>query len=199
MVKSRDLPAAERPQVQERFTTLMDQLNDKYSTTLLSRFVITLGDEFQGLISSGTVIPDLLWDMSENFSDRELRIGIGLGQIHTQIPRYAMNLDGPALHRARAALNQAKRARALGGVFNGFGDLDVVLNGLARILWWHRAQLTPNQVKTLALLRQGKNQSEVAGEFRVTRQTISHRAISAGTAVRLTQKLLATSSCCAIS
>ncbi len=60
MVRSRELPRIQRPRVQEKFKDFVGYLNRTYSRNILSRFVITLGDEFQGLLSSATPIPDLM-------------------------------------------------------------------------------------------------------------------------------------------
>lgn len=179
MVKSRDVPRAQRPYVQDRFRKFIAHLNATYSRTILSRFVITLGDEFQGLLSSGAPIPDLLWDIDQ-FSDRQLRAGVGFGLLHTPIQKEAINIDGPALYLARTAIEDAAQKRLFGGVFMGFGELDPIMNGMARILWFHRSELTKQQLKIAHLLRQGLSQSEVATELRITRQAISKQVVSTG-------------------
>ena len=181
MVKSREVPSTQRAPVQQRFKSLIDDLNKKYHRNLLSRFVITLGDEFQGLLVSATPLPDIFWDLENKFSDRELRVGVGFGVLHTPAPRYAINVDGPALHNARQAISSAKEKLALGVVFFGFGKaLDQILNGVARILWFHRSRLTTQQHKTIDLLRQGLSQSEVAERLTVSRQAISKQVNSFG-------------------
>src|SRR6266851_3396894 len=180
MVRSRELTRRQRPSVQKRFKEFVDYLNRTYSRSILSRFVITLGDEFQGILSSATAIPDLLWDIDHRFSDRNLRVGMGFGVLDTPIQKYAINVDGPALHRARAAIETAHKKRRYGGVFLGFGELDPVMNGLARILWFHSSRLTKTQFKIAELLRQGKSQSDAAAELDITRQAVSRQVISTG-------------------
>src|SRR6266566_3425274 len=180
MVRSRELPRAQRPRAQERFKDLVGHLNKTYSRNILSRFVITLGDEFQGLLSSATPIPDLMWDIEHRFSDRNLRVGMGFGALHTPIQKEALNVDGPALHLARAAIQTAHEKRLYGGVFLGFGELDPVMNGLARILWFQRSRLTKTQLTIAELLRQGRSQSEAAEKLNITRQAVSKQVISMG-------------------
>lgn len=180
MVRSRELSRIRRPRVQERFKEFVGYLNKTYSRNILSRFVITLGDEFQGLLSSATPIPDLMWDIEHRFSDRSLRVGMGFGTLHTPIQKEAINIDGPALHLARTAIQTAHEKRRYGGVFLGFGELDPVMNGLARILWFHRSRLTETQFKIVELLRQGKSQSDAAEELNITRQAISKQVVSIG-------------------
>jgi hypothetical protein len=132
MVRSRELPRIQRPGVQQRFKEFVGYLNKTYSRNILSKFVITLGDEFQGLLSSAAPIPDLMWDIDHRFSDRSLRVGMGFGALDTPIQKEAINVDGPALHLARVAIQTAHEKRWYGGVFLGFSELDTVMNGIAR-------------------------------------------------------------------
>ena len=180
MAGSRELAGSERPKVQERFKNLVSFLNKKYHTNILSRFVITLGDEFQGLLRSGTAVPDMLWDIDARFTDRRLRTGFGFGVLHTPLQREAINIDGPALHFARAAIESAAEKRSFGGVFFGFGDMDPILNGFARILWLHRSRLTAQQLNIAELLRDGLSQSEIAAQLRITQQAVSKQARALG-------------------
>ena len=180
MVRSRELTRRQRPSVQKRFKEFVDYLNRTYSRSILSRFVITLGDEFQGILSSATAIPDLLWDIDHRFSDRNLRVGMGFGVLDTPIQKEAINVDGPVLHRASAAIQTAHEKRCYGGVFLGFGGLDTVMNGLARILWFQRRRLTKTQLRIAELLRQGRSQSEAAEALKITRQAISKQVLAMG-------------------
>lgn len=181
MVASRELVPEQRRETQERFTEFVERLNDLFAPALLARFVITIGDEFQGLIMDPAILPDLLWTVSTGFTDRELRLGLGYGALDTTVGEYAINVDGPALHRARDAINLAKKDRELGGVFCEFGaDFDPLLNGLARMLWFHRNRCTEQQLRVLGMMREGLSQSEIAERLELTRQAISDHARAAG-------------------
>lgn len=181
MVKSRDVPRSLRPEVQLSFSEFVSSLNHKYKNALVARFVVTLGDEFQGLLSDALVLPDLLWDMHYKFDMRQLRVGVGLGTIDTPIGKDAINVDGPALHHARNAIDMAKKEKLLGGVFEGFGaTYDPAFNGFARLLQHHRARLKPQQRKVIELLRQSLTQAAIANELGITRQAVSLYARAAG-------------------
>lgn len=180
MVKSRELTRAQRPAVQQRFQELVAFLNKKYQNHILARFVITLGDEFQGLLRSATPIPDLLWDIDCRFSDRRLRVGLGFGLLDTPLQKEAVNIDGPALHFARAAIELAAEKRSYGGVFLGFAGMDSVLNGLARLLSFHRSRLTARQRRIAELLRHGRSQSEAARELQISQQAVSKQVLAFG-------------------
>jgi hypothetical protein len=181
MVASRSLPPARRSRVQEQFTELIRKLNQIYRKHLCAKFVITLGDEFQGLLRDPDMIPDLVWNLEQLFLARELRLGFGYGPIYTSIKEYAINLDGPALHNARASIEAAKRRSLQGGVFTGFGPtLDPALNGFARILHHQRAGWPPRQREVLKRLHEGRKGTDVAQELGVTKQAVSRYASLAG-------------------
>jgi hypothetical protein len=180
MVRSRDLSRPQRRLLQQQFSNLITKLNQQYRKTIAAKFVITLGDEFQGILHSAAVIPDLIWHLEQDFPRRELRVGIGFGTLDTPIQKYAINIDGPVLHAARAAIELAKKTKAMGGVFRGFNDLDNILNGVARLLWFQRSRWTPAQRRIASLLRQGMSQVQVAKKLDIAKQVVSRQVLASG-------------------
>ena len=181
MVSSRALSPSGRARVQEKFTSLIEGLNRLYKADLQAKFVITLGDEFQGLLRNPQIIPQLVWTLETSFTARQLRLGFGYGTIHTSIKEYAINLDGPALHNARASMDHSKRRDLRGGVFTGFGPaLDPALNGFARVLYHQRANWPDRQRAVIMQLHEGRKGTEIAHELGITKQAVSRYASLAG-------------------
>lgn len=167
--------------MQDEFTQLIRRLNRTYRTRLLSKFVITIGDEFQALLHAPEIIPDLAWTLDRLFTARQLRLGFGYGLIYTSIGEYAINVDGPALHNARAAIVESKQRGVLGGVFQGFGSaLDPALNGFARLLYYQRASWPERQREVVTRLHDGIKGTEIAAELGITKQAVSRYAALAG-------------------
>ncbi len=183
MLASRTLSSGERMRLQVRFTKFIAALNrnKRYQSAVLSKFAITLGDEFHCILSDATVLPNLIWDLSNAPGLLAFRLGIGYGRIDTIIPPYAVNLDGPALHHARAAIDIAKSEKILGGVFSGFGEeADIAANGIARMLWFHMQTRTRAQRSVIGFLRQGYSQTEIARLIKRTPQAVTQHKIAAG-------------------
>lgn len=180
VVGSRSVPRIQRRALQHRFTQVIDDFNLKYSKMIAAKFVITLGDEFQGLLNSAAVVPDLIWRLEEDLPGYDFRLGIGAGTLDTPVQKYAINIEGPALHMARAAIESARKTRTLGGVFHGFGELDDILNGIARLLWFQRSRWTRAQRRIAGLLRQGMLQTQVAKKLRIRKQVVSKQVLSSG-------------------
>lgn len=181
MVASRALSPTQRSRVQDEFTRLIKKLNQLYRAYLRAKFVITLGDEFQALLSAPEMIPDLIWTLERLFTARPLRLGFGFGRIYTTIKEYAINVDGPALHNARSSIEAAKRHSLQGGVFTGFGArLDPALNGFARVLNHQRATWPARQRDAVTRLHDGCKGIDIAQELGITKQAVSRYASLAG-------------------
>jgi hypothetical protein len=180
MVHSRELSPMDRASAQRDFSQLISLLNRRYRRYIAARFVITLGDEFQGLLSNPEIIPDLVWLIETEYHQRDLRLGFGMGTLHTPLRPVALNIDGPVLHNARAAITYARSRRLLGGVFEGFGAYDPILTGFAQILRHARHRMTARQRTVVNLMRAGRTQLKAGKELRISKQAVSGHSIAAG-------------------
>lgn len=105
----------ERPAIQNVLAHIIDDINDQYSSRLESNLTITLGDEFQGIVSdieTAFYFVDLitlrlqLLSLEETGEEATLRWGIGIGELTTPIQdkRLSIGSDGPAYWHAREAI-----------------------------------------------------------------------------------------------
>jgi hypothetical protein len=181
-VRSRRVKGTAREDLQRRLLMLLRELNHRHTKAILARFVVTTGDEFQGLLSDGTVIPDLIWTLDKHLRTRiDVRIGIGHGVLDTPLKKEAIGMDGPVWHNARAAIVEAKQKNRLGGVFRGFPEPDeTILNGVARLLHKMRQDLTQKQFMIVDKLRGAPNQSAIADALKISKQVVSKQALAAG-------------------
>ena len=98
-----------RKEVQLRLREVLERLNENYKEEIVSRFLITLGDEFQGLLCSGKAVLDMINEIRMEMYPVRLRFGIGFGQITTDIKtEMALGADGPGYYRAREAVELLK-------------------------------------------------------------------------------------------
>ena len=98
-----------RKEVQTGLQEILDGINKKYEKEITSKFLITLGDEFQGLLRTGEGVLNIINEIRMQMYPVRLRFGIGFGQITTDIrEEMALGADGPAYHRAREAVELLK-------------------------------------------------------------------------------------------
>jgi hypothetical protein len=106
LVASKRVP--QRATLQKRLAKTLQAVSAG-NPTLASPYTITLGDEFQAVYRrADRVVADLLTIMHEIHPVRA-RFAIGVGALTTAInPKQALGMDGPAFHRARAAMDVMK-------------------------------------------------------------------------------------------
>lgn len=98
-----------RKVIQEKLNNVLKNVNETYNAHISAKFVITLGDEFQGLLYNNEHILDLIKYVQREMYPICLRFGIGLGQISTSILNdAALGADGPAYYAAREMIEQLR-------------------------------------------------------------------------------------------
>ncbi len=96
-----------RLEVQEKLKRILKMINEQYSENIAAKFLITLGDEFQGLLHMNTPVLDIIKRIQREMYPIELRFGIGIGEINTNIDQEAaIGADGPAFYAARNAITE---------------------------------------------------------------------------------------------
>lgn len=109
IISSRSEP--NRAEIQRTLNRALNKINSQFSDSIAAKFLITLGDEFQGLLYSkaaGNPLKIALM-ISDMLHPVKLRIGIGYGNISTDIDSsYAIGADGEAFHNARACIDRIR-------------------------------------------------------------------------------------------
>ncbi|NLY38872.1 MAG: hypothetical protein GX044_06175 [Firmicutes bacterium] len=102
---------SDRRAVQEKLGAVLSGINKKYSGDLASRFMLTLGDEFQGLLEAGGHALAIVDKIEREMHPVMMRFGIGVGRITTAIDRhFPLGADGPAYYYARKMIDELKTA-----------------------------------------------------------------------------------------
>ncbi|HSH43735.1 MAG TPA: SatD family protein, partial [Arenicellales bacterium] len=108
---SRALAPRERAAAQQALKRVLGELEDSRDGGFASPPTITLGDEFQTVYRRADDLFLHIWRIQAALHPLALRFGMGRGAINTEInPERAIGMDGPAFHRARAALAHLKEA-----------------------------------------------------------------------------------------
>ena len=76
---------------------------------IAAKFIITLGDEFQELMSASWPSVKIIETIIKDLYPHNVRFGVGINNIYTDIQsERALGADGPAYHLAREALKIKK-------------------------------------------------------------------------------------------
>ena len=101
----------DRRDVQNRLNDVLKNINEKYDVLIAAKFMITLGDEFQGLVYEWEMAYDIIEEIQMGMYPQQIRFGIGIGRITTDInPEMAIGADGPGYYNARRAIEAVKQS-----------------------------------------------------------------------------------------
>lgn len=100
--------------LQENFARLIKKVNQDFASSFESPLTITLGDEFQGIVTSAREAAEVVIALEEYRWDLDveilIRYSLGLGEISTPInPTIAYGMLGPGLLEVREALVEMKQ------------------------------------------------------------------------------------------
>ena len=114
IVHSREL--SNRGEVQKQLEKSLTEVNEKYKPHISARFMISQGDEFQGLLETSESITDILDDLQTAMHPVHIRFGIGMGEVLTDIDEAnSVRVDGPAYYLAREAVNEVRTVETRNG------------------------------------------------------------------------------------
>lgn len=99
----------QREKVQYLLIDMLKKANNKFSNLIVNPFIITIGDEWQGLLKYPCDYNILFDYFHEVLGNIDFYCGIGIGEITIHDFELTVNqLDGPSFYLARSAIEVAK-------------------------------------------------------------------------------------------
>lgn len=99
-----------REEIQYKLIDTLKSANKKFMSFIASPFLITIGDEWQGLLQYPCDYLPVYNYFKENLQDVDFYCGIGVGDITIHNFELTVNqLDGPSFYKAREAVGLAKQ------------------------------------------------------------------------------------------
>lgn len=170
-----------RGPLQDRLQAAISEANAIAREGLASSFILTLGDEFQGLLNSADPVRWVLARFRADLHPAEVRFGIGIGPLDTPLEPQALGMDGPCFHRARDAVKRAAARKTFVEVSvpdesdePGLFDIYAVLYAAIRHRW------TKRQRRVVDLTMAGLEGKEVATRLAITPSAVSQHLRAAG-------------------
>ncbi len=167
-----------RGAVQKRIDTIFRDINnrDKY---LLSKFTITLGDEFQAVYQRADSIFMNSFRLMAELYPVKIRFSFGVGEITTELKKKAIGMDGPAFYNAREGMEKLKKTNYNFYIADGLADTfrfeRYTLNLISHMIeGWNQ-----NRFFTLLLLFEGKDKKEIAGRLKISERAV-YKTIKSG-------------------
>lgn len=179
-----------RNQIQIGLKKVLEDLNEVYQADISSKFTITLGDEFQGLLCKGTNVMNIIGEIERKMYPVKIRFGIGIGEITTGIiSEMAIGADGPGYYMARNAIvylkeeekkNQTEAADTRIEVDGGYEEITIMLNTILSLMTVIKESWSSRQQEIIwNLLEYQDSQSNVANRLCITQPAV-HKALAKG-------------------
>jgi len=136
-----DIKGSKKMQEMERYEwqlflkSAIVQVNENWSCSIEAPFMITKGDEFQGVVHDIPKAYSIMIEFERLLMPVQLRFGIGLGRIQKMGANIPIEMDGPAFHRANTALNKAKKRKHSVRFHSNDPQLDLYINTLFTLIY----------------------------------------------------------------
>jgi len=99
-----------REKIQYRLIDMLKAANILFSHSIVAPFIITIGDEWEGLLRYNSDYSRILQFFHRQLGEIDFYCGIGIGPVSIRNFELTVNqLDGPSFYLAREAIKQAKR------------------------------------------------------------------------------------------
>jgi len=168
----------DRAALQSRLEAALARANADFAAALAVPLAAVQGDAFQGLLAGPEAVVPLLVALERDLRPATFRAGLGRGALATPLRETTATMDGPAFHRARAALDQAREQDAW-LVVRGFDEASTqVIDGLAALLGAVRRDWSPARWRAVDARRGHATAKAAAAEIGISPSAIS-RALKA--------------------
>ncbi len=110
------------------------QVNEKFSSDIDAPFMITRGDEFQGVVNNLQTAFIAMLEFERLLFPLQLRYGIGRGGVQKMGSDIPIEMDGPAFHRANESLAVVKKKKYFIQCATGNDQNDLLVNTVFRLM-----------------------------------------------------------------
>ncbi|WP_160688197.1 SatD family protein [Clostridium sp. C2-6-12] len=180
---------SDRNIVQNDLKNLLNNINEKYSKDISSKFTITLGDEFQGLLHDGSNVMNIIEEIQRDIYPVEIRFGIGVGQISTEINLdMAIGADGPGYYKAREGIEYLKKNERKNKTHSSDirieidgdnGEASMMINTILSLLAVIKCSWTDRQREIIwDIMKHNDSQAKCAERLKVAQSTIQRSLIN---------------------
>lgn len=162
-----------RQAFQDEFKQIISNVNEKYSQYIASNFTVTLGDEFQGLLTSTHMSYKIIKDIKKRLYPINLVFGVGIGEMYTDFSKeISIGSDGPSYHYAREMVEKAKKKKP--SICYKSGSIeDDLINSLIYFIEACESSRTKRQSHIVELYNNLDSQKEVAITLDIKQPVVS--------------------------
>ncbi|MEW6448126.1 MAG: SatD family protein [Bacillota bacterium] len=160
--------------------SLVRKLSELQHPALISPFTLSRGDEIQGVLDGWLRAPEIVRQFRFACRPLELRIGIGTGTQEEPIAANPWEMNGPAFHRARSALDAAKSKKGqLTSIRTGSPELDEIINCIWLLIDMRQSKWTDKQWEAVQAYEKYRTYEEASKKLGISLQNVQKRCRAA--------------------
>ncbi len=184
IIKSRSY--SDRDQLQKKFLKITDNANKEFDEFVVSRFIVTHGDELQGLLKiDGRVIDVINFFLnemnsleSEDFGKKKIRtskirFGIGIGTLNTSLKPVSIGMDGQAFYFAKEAIDIAHSQKKYIVVKTESQIVTNFINTIFDLMFSIRKDWSVTQIEIISFIIKGYLQESIAKKMGISQPAVS--------------------------
>jgi len=141
-----------------------------------SGFLLSRGDEIQGVLDGWLQAPEIVRHLRFSCRPLGLRIGIGIGVQEGPIKANPWDMNGPAFHLARLALENARKKKDPSTIIKtGNQELDEILNCIWGLIDVRQTKWTDKQWEAVQAYEESQTYEGAARRLNITFQNVQKR------------------------
>jgi len=176
--------------IQKKFLAIMDEINSEYENDISAVFWVTLGDEFQGLLHSGSYVVEIIEKIEREMYPVLIRFGIGVGKITTEIFReYPLKANGSAYKNARKYIeklkliekkNKVSKSTYIAFEIDNHEEISAIINAVYSLVACIKSKWTQRQREIVYTCeKNGGTQNDVAKRLGINQSNVNKALIAA--------------------
>ena len=184
IIDSKKLNKNDRKIIQNKLKETLDYINERYQDSIASKFMIALGDEFQGLLREQNDIINIVNEIQVAMFPIKIRFGVGIGTINTDINfNNSVEIDGPAYNLAREMIEVLRKKKNQYGEFyseimlcSGIKnkEFDTLINSIFSVCSVLKNSWSKRQMEIITtFIEQGYNQYKAAETLKITQSSVN--------------------------
>ena len=172
-------------QYREELISKLELFHEANSKVLGTRLRLSRGDEIQGIVTDITQFAMVLRRLRYFIRPLQIRVGFGVGEIITPVDTDdPWQMDGPAFHRARQSLTEAKSLKWTSTYFlSGDNLFDRRINLVLMMIDTIQERWTEAQWEAVYTYEQLKTLKSAGEQLKISYQNVNKRCMAAKWAV----------------
>jgi len=163
----------DRDALTKKMSTLLVEINARYSADYHAPFEITKGDEVAAVLTSINNLLNILLYFHDTLYPVEFRAVMEYNVLSAGLDtKRSAIIDGPAFYNANKTLLGIKNTQKYFNFNSGRQELDDAVSALMNVILWRLNDLTSSQRDILRLYQKERHQKKVAQILKISQQYI---------------------------